>query len=313
MDENNYELPARLCSPVAVVCHDAGAANLIFAWLKDWARLGLLKKFEVRCVLEGPALLSWQEQLFSMPNVSMHFELSTAMAGAKCVLTGTGWASQLEHNARNLASLLSIPSIAVIDHWVNYPQRFERAGTVVLPDLIWVSDAYAADIARTQFKDIEVFELPNTYLSEMTKAIPPVATECNNLLYVLEPIRTDWGRGIPGEFQALDFFAKNINVITGKEPRNVVLRPHPSDQPEKYISWIRSQSDLNPVLDQCKNLKDSIANSRWVVGVETYAMVVALGASRETWSSMPPWGHTCRLPQTEIKHLHHIAENLNQK
>ena len=137
----------------------------------------------------------------------------------------------------------------------------------------------------------------------MVKTIPPVTKQCCNLLYVLEPIRSDWGRGIPGEFQALDYFAKNINLITDRQPINIILRPHPSDPAEKYLSWIRSHCDLKPELDRFKNLNESIANSRWVVGVETFAMVVALEAKRETWSSMPPWGHECRLPQVGIKHL----------
>lgn len=288
---------------MAVVCHDAGAANLIFAWLRDWAQLGLLNELDVRLVLEGPALLAWQTKSISLPRVCMYQELRTALAGANCVLTGTGWASQLEHEARKHAILLNITSIAVIDHWVNYPQRFERLGVVVLPNFIWVSDVYAANLAREHFKDIEVSELPNIYLTEMIKTIPPVTKQCCNLLYVLEPIRSDWGRGIPGEFQALDYFAKNINLITDRQPINIILRPHPSDPAEKYLSWIRAHSDLKPELDQFKNLNDSIANSRWVVGVETFAMVVALEAKRETWSAMPPWGHECRLPQVGIKHL----------
>ena len=303
MLDNYHDFPSTMCSPVAVVCHDAGSANLIFAWLRDWARLGLLNQIEIRLVLDGPAYSAWQVQKISLPCVEIHAELITALTGANCVLTGTGWASELEHEARKISSLMGVQSIAVIDHWVNYSQRFERAGLLVLPDVIYVSDPYAAKIAKEEFKNIKVTELSNAYLRDMIKDIPPVRDDCNNLLYLLEPIRTDWGRGLAGEFQALNFFVENMNVITVDFPENIILRPHPSDELGKYDTWILSQPDLKFKLDQFENLKDSIANARWVVGVETYAMVVALESKRETWSSMPPWGHKCRLPQKNIKHI----------
>ena len=309
MIEIKNGLPTCLCSPVAVVCHDAGAANLVFAWLRDWTRLGLLDQIEFRLILDGPAKVAWVVQEMLLPCMQMHTELNSALSGANCVLTGTGWASHLEHEARKLASLLRIPSIAVIDHWVNYQQRFERTENVVLPDVIWVSDPYAADMARTLFKSVDVIELPNAYLEAMVKTIPPVKEDCWTLLYVLEPMRTDWGRATPGEFQALDYFAKNIHLITGDNLANVLLRPHPSDKPEKYTAWMQDNLKLNPKLDFFKSLNDSIANSRWVVGAETYAMVVAIEANRDTWSSLPPWGHQCRLPQSAIKHIKDRVRN----
>jgi len=96
----------------------------------------------------------------------------------------------------------------VIDHWVNYKQRFEREGSIVLPNEIWVSDPYAYEIAKNLFAGISVVELPNTYLNNLVKVIPPVSKECKNLLYVLEPIRNNWGKEELGEFQALDYFVK---------------------------------------------------------------------------------------------------------
>lgn len=303
MIELKSDLPLNLHSPVAVVCHDAGAANLIFAWLRQWVHLGVLDQYEFRLMLQGPALAVGRAQAFTLPHMQLHTELNSALAGAKCVLTGTGWASDLEHQARKLANLQKIPCVAVIDHWVNYKQRFERAGEVVLPDTIWVADPYAADMANTFFKNVYVIELPNVYLDDMVKTIPPVSSDCRTLLYVLEPIRTDWGRGKLGEFQALDFFVQHMNLIVGNLPVHVSLRPHPSDVPGKYDSWIKSYKRLNIDLNTQPSLGEAIKHAKWVVGAETFAMVVANAAGRKTYSSLPPWGHRCQLPQPEIEHL----------
>jgi hypothetical protein len=301
------EPPSSLKSPVSVVCHDAGAANLVFAWLREWAEAGLLDKYEFKLLLQGPAKKAWQLEPVPLLQMQLHTELSSALTGCQSVLTGTGWASNLEHEARRLAALLQIPSIAVVDHWVNYTQRFEREGVVVLPDEIWVSDPYASEMAKELFKGIAVVELPNTYLQNLVKNIPPVPQHCNNLLYVLEPTRNDWGKGVPGEFQALDFFVKNLEKIVGTKLVRIILRPHPSDAPGKYDAWMQSHANLQIHLDSHVNLNDAIANARWVVGAETFAMVIASATGRATYCSLPPCANRCRLPIHRIIHLQDLV------
>jgi hypothetical protein len=301
------EPPSSLKSPVSVVCHDAGAAHLVFAWLREWVEAGSLDKHEFKLLLQGPAKKAWQLEPLPLLQIQLHTELSSALTGCQSVLTGTGWASNLEHEARRLAALLQIASIAVVDHWVNYAQRFEREGVVVLPDEIWVSDPYASEMAKELFKGIAVVELPNIYLQNLAKDIPPLQPECNNLLYVLEPIRNDWGKGVLGEFQALDFFIKNLDKIVGTEFVRITLRPHPSDAPGKYDTWMQSHANLQIHLDAHVTLNDAITNARWVVGAETFAMVIASATGRATYSSLPPWANRCSLPIHEIIHLQDLV------
>lgn len=299
--------PSILRSPVAVVCHDAGAANLVFAWLREWVEVGLLNQYEFRLLLQGPAEKAWQLEPVLSLQMQLHTELSSALKGCQSVLTGTGWASNLEHDARQLADSLQIPSVAVVDHWVNYAQRFEREGVVVLPNEIWVSDPYASEMAKELFKGIAVVELPNVYLQNLVKDIPTVQRDCNNLLYVLEPIRNDWGKGVLGEFQALDFFIKNLDKIVGTDFVRIMLRPHPSDAPGKYDTWMQSNANLQIHLDTHVNLKDAIANARWIVGAETFAMVIASATGRATYSSLPPWANRCSLPIHQIIHIQDLV------
>lgn len=303
-------LPIGFTSPAAIVCNDAGAANNIFAWLAEWNRLGLLEGYYFKLMLEGPAKSIWLTNPIALKNTQICTDLVATIKGATCILTGTGWSSSLEHLARKKAKELQIPSIAVIDHWVNYKERFERDGEIVLSDSIWVSNHYAATLAKSIFKNTHVFDLPNTYLDNIVSAINEGNNDTFNLLYVLEPLRSDWGKGSQGEFQALDFFAKNIRFIVGENRATVTLRPHPSEPPGKYNDWIQSNSNLNVSLDQHKSLNEAISASRWVVGAETFALVIACTAGRSTWSSLPPWAQRCRLPHTGIQHLRdYIADD----
>jgi hypothetical protein len=303
MFEDKNDFLSRLGSPVVVACHDAGAANLIFAWLSDWADSGLLGAHVFRLLLKGPAEVAWKAQSIRLPHFELHNDMDTALTGALCVLTGTGWSSNIEHDARKLAATMHIHSIAVVDHWVNYPDRFERGSEVILPNEIWVSDGYASEIAGRVFKGLRVVELPNTYLEAQVKRIHDVPEDSRTLLCVLEPLRVDWGPGESSDFKALDFFAMNLHLIVGNQPVDILLRPHPSDPPHKYEDWIKRHPRLSIKIDLSPSLSEAIGQARWVVGAETFAMVVALAAGRQTYSLLPPWSHRCRLPHKEILHL----------
>jgi hypothetical protein len=306
MSHLECKLPKNLLSPMIVVCHDAGAANHIFAWLNAWEVNGSIRNHDIRLVLDGPAKILWLKSLNKSRNINIYNDFKSAFKDAKSVLTGTGWASTLEYDAIKLASNMKMKSIAVIDHWVNYNQRFIRNNIEVLPGSIWVTDSDAFSIASEKFKEIEIHLMPNLYLKNMVAEIKIISKDCYNLLYVLEPVRNDWGKGVPGEFQALDYFVSKIKKITGQYPFNLILRPHPSEDSFKYHEWILKNSIINPILDSNKNLAESISNARWVVGVETYAMIVALAANRITWSSLPPWANRCNLPHKSINFLRDI-------
>jgi len=289
-----------------VVCHDAGASNLIFAWLRHWCEAGLLDQHVFNLMLQGPAEKAWLNLPIPLPQVQIFKSLEFALEGSQTVLTGTGWSSSLEHQARQLAIQMSFPSIAVLDHWVNYAQRFERDNVLVMPDQIWVSDHVAESIAKDLFANTPVLTLPNLYLQNLVKRIPAVPMDCRNLLYVLEPVRNDWGRGVPGEFQALDYFIQHLTMLFGNDKVNITLRPHPSDPPNKYKSWVEANPLLDIRIDSQSDLSEAITQAKWVVGVESFALVVANAAGRETFSSLPPWAHKLQLPDPGIKQISKI-------
>ena len=87
------------------------------------------------------------------------------------LISGTGWQSDLEHRARLLAHQLGIPSIAVLDHWSNYCERFRREGVEVLPDALWVADEEAAALATAAFPNVPVVQLPNHWLESLSSAV----------------------------------------------------------------------------------------------------------------------------------------------
>jgi hypothetical protein len=281
------DLPA----PVAVVCHDAGAANLILPWLSAGGTEPLLP------AMAGPAAALWTARFGTRATLSVEEAIEQAAA----VLTGTGWATDVEHRARKLARERRVHSVAVIDHWVNYRERFVRAGEEVLPDEIWVTDEYALDLARREFTGVPITLKPNLYLEEQVATAPPLQTNDQDVLFVAEPVRGEWASAIPGEFQSLDYFVTRRDLLGIRPDATLRLRPHPSDPLGKYDEWVLRHPGVR--LDASPNLAEALGGVRWVVGCESYALVVALHAGRQAVSALPPWAPACRLPHREIVRL----------
>lgn len=277
--------------PIAVVAHDAGAANILFAWLED------IPPSDLRVALGGPAETIWQAQFPDRPLLA---SIDEALDGAASLVSGTGWASDMEHDARVAAARRGIPSLAVLDHWVNYAPRFERAGIRQMPDAILVGDAQAARIARETFPETQVAQMPNLYLQRQANAAGPVP-ESGDILFVMEPARSTWGREKPGEFQALDHFMAHRGAAGIGEDVPMRLRPHPSDPPGKYDAWIAAKAGVT--IDTARDMGEALARARWVAGLNSFALVIALEAGRTAISSLPPWAPPCVLPHEKIMRL----------
>lgn len=284
-----------LASPTAVVCHDAGAANLIFGWLKVEGAI------TARAFMQGPAANLWR---LTFPERPLCGSLEESLDGAQSLLSGTGWASALEHQARRLAYMRRIRSVAVLDHWVNYSQRFEREGQVQWPDEVWVGDADALMLAQQALPGLPTRQLDNLYLAEQVRSIgsPPGN---GTVLVVLEPVRNTWGRGQEGEFQALDYMFEHLGQLWPAGVAQVLLRPHPSESADKY----RASLTRHPltILDTSPDIATAISRADIVVGVESFALTIALAAGRPVYSSLPPWAPPLRLPQNGIQQIRYLS------
>ena len=279
-----------------MVCHDAGAANIILEEIRAAPQVKWLP------VMQGPAARLWAES--GLDTLEL-LTTQAALQSANSVLTGTGWASNLEHEARLGATLLGLKSVAVIDHWVNYAARFERNGVVALPDEMWVTDTHAFDIASGCFVGHNIKLLPNRYLDAQVRSIAALsASLAGQILYVLEPLRFSWpGCTQLGEFEALDYFVSNLSKFASEQWLQIRLRPHPSDAADKYKSWMAKNIEHGISIDTSLSLGEAIGRVQWVAGCETAAMVVALAAGRKVLSTLPPNAPRCRLPHAGILHL----------
>ena len=299
------ELPMR----TAIVSHDAGGAEVLSSYVRQ-------HNIDCLYVLEGPALKIFERKLGPIINTS----LEDAVNQSESMICSTSWQSDVEFNALKLARGVGKRSVAFLDHWVNYRERFSRSGVTVLPDEIWVGDVIAEAMVKETFPTTPVALIENPYLQDVRKALYEYKKDRSprldfiSILYVCEPISIHamlrhgdarfWGYV---ENDALRYFLSNILVL-GKPIERILIRPHPSESIDKY-NWIQHEFKLPIQFGGTRSLLEEIADSDVVAGCESMAMVVALLANKKVISCIPPGGRPCVLPHGEIACLQNILEN----
>lgn len=295
-------MTVELASPVAIVAHDAGGAEMLSSYV---AR----RRVPCRLVLDGPALKIFERKLGSVSLTP----LAEAIASCSSLLCGTSWESELEWQAIAAAHAAGKPAIAFLDHWVNYRRRFVRGGVVHLPDAIWVGDDAAETLAREIFPETSVQRVSNPYFEdirdELAKLEPaPEAAAGRGLraLFLCTPVKEHEEKRGYTEFDALRYFFSSRAAL-GRPLTSLVIRPHPSEEPDKYRQ-IAAEFGSGVRVGGDKPLLQEIAESDVVAGCGSMAMVVALVAGRRVISAVPPGGRASSLPQPEIESLQDLSE-----
>jgi hypothetical protein len=291
---------------VAIVSHDAGGAEILSSWLNRYSS-------EASVVAEGPA-----KSIFRRKCPRAEFlSLEEALRKSSWVLCGTGWQSSFERQAIARGRALGKKTVAFLDHWVNYRERFDEGGRSVLPDEIWVGDSDAERIARVLFDQTPVLLQPNPYVEDLLAEIAGIqagqsGSVTKRVLYVCEPI-ADHAKARHGderywgytEYDALRFFLSNISAL-GRAVDTITIRPHPSEQIDKY-RWADGLIRLQVEFGGKKTLLEETLASDIVVGCESMAMVVGLLAGKRVISAIPPGGRLCQLPHDAIEHMQQLV------
>lgn len=281
-----------------IVCNDEGGSQIVSHWVLN------SRNYKFLYSLSGPAVKVFKENLFVQDILS----LEDLVEQCDLLICGTSWQSDSERMAIKLFKKRGKKTIAILDHWANYRERFSFSNYVVYPDEIWVVDRYAFDIAKNIFQDIPIKKIANSYFASISNELSlmqDIEVCKERILYVCEPIKEHaflqegcniaWGYT---EEDALNYFLANVSKmpITFNE---ITIRPHPSEPRNKY-DWAKNMKGLNINIGGKKSLLQEIMSSNYIIGCESMAMVIGLLANKAVYCSIPPYGRDCILPHKQI-------------
>jgi hypothetical protein len=197
------------------------------------------------------------------------------------------------------ARRLGIPSVVVLDHWMNYRWRFanEQGELVYVPDRIAIMDEQAReemlaeglDGGRLVVTGQPAFDalapLRRLATPRQRKAIREmlgVAEDECMVLFASEPISTMCGTEpsqpfYPGytELTVLRVLASSLGRIAERTPKKLVLivRPHPLDRPESL--QLSTSGPLRLMVDGRGNGREVVLAADLVTGMTSMLLIEA--------------------------------------
>ena len=286
-----------------IASYDAGGAEVVSAWVKK------NPDNEYSFLVAGPALSIFSRKI---PELSVLKIDGVEWNSVDIAVTGTGWSSDLEREALEEAKRNGVMTVAVLDHWVNYRERFGYPGEDWLgnlPDEVWCLDEYAYDLCRELgFPAGRLRIKENEYYNEIrTEATGAYSGKRYAYLYLCEPVAEqmtkDHGDAMflgYTEFTAMRSFFETLSSVV-EAGTTVLVRKHPSEESYEKYAWIIDEYKMRFEIDYSESarLLDDIVSCDTIVGCESMAMVTAVILKKPVYTLL--FGNSvCRLPFREI-------------
>lgn len=270
---------------ILVVCHDAGGAEIISAYINK-----NIHRYNFVCFTAGPATHIFRKKGIVIQTIKIKRSAIDKILrknnNARMVLLGSGWGPSLKLISWVVpeARFLGLKTAVYLDHWVSYRERFgypDSRWRDNLPDEIWVGDSYARQLAKKRFRGIPLVLVPNLYLKEELsryKLQPPcLSHDSLSVLFVSVPISKSLkgeGKLSFDEFEILELLAKAL--IAGKKKSVIIIRFHPSEPKDKYDKLLKKYKDKVEIIKSSHvDLVADFRRASVIIGMEGMALVLA--------------------------------------
>lgn len=300
---------------IALFAHDAGGAEILLELLKASLNVG---EFRIFSLVDSPCyhLIKTKklEHFWSeITSDTQDIEAKLTQFQPSIILYGTGWQNHLEYHFLDYAKTHNLPSMAFLDHWTNYRERFgypEKNWENNLPSFIVAHDQTSYDKA-TAFGLPNVIAIKNYALLSQLKEAQNVLSkiqEKNTLLFLSEPTAKVATRAF-GDAYGWGFTEKEVfeDILKHKalfECDTILVRLHPSDTPETYQTI-----DPSATFSHATLLED-IAQAKVIIGIDTVALYTAYLLGKYALSYIPSPKRECCVPLpkknqlTTLEHFH---------
>ena len=221
----------------------------------------------------------------------------------RVLVTGTSRLDLVPLDAQwwDAARSIGVPSVAVLDHWIGYWQKFTRHNRFdTVPDAIAVMDSYARDrLVELGCRGPRLVVTGQPALDTLTKEELPGCRAARDhwglsddawvVLFVSEPIAADHGARLG--YDETDALSLLLEALDGL-PAELVVKPHPREQPDRLAEVLRRFGRPARVETRLDG-RSAAAGADSVAGMTSVLLLEAALAGRPVLSIQPgvrePW------------------------
>lgn len=257
---------------IGVASYDAGGAEQI-----SWLLRNIPQK--VLAHLDGPA-----KRIFESSGVCFQgIDQLNEILECDLVITGSGWMSQLEVNALRAANLMGIPTITLLDHWVNYLERFGD-GEDCQPQILVVTNSVALQIAQEKFPNKIVWLFPDFQTESYRDSLRNIDRIATSVLVLLEPNSTSNTTFAVNNSNTENSIDSAILLKNASGLSSVIIRPHPSQIENGVTPGVLDKYQGQIEVSKASTLLEDLERSVAVIGLNSYAMYISSQCNIPTYS-----------------------------
>lgn len=276
---------------------DPGAANVLAALAADWGAALALDAWTLPRAEQLRAALPDRTVVFDDPPDPAGLERAWDRMPADVLVTGTSHYAPFESTLWAIASSRGVPTLAVLDQWMNVAPRFARGW----PACVGVLDAaQREEVAALGFSPDAIVQLGHPWLSRLAAApaaAAPGTTDEMRVLFVSEPIRSDVEQGVNepfgfDEFEAFSVVHGAAVTAAGAGRRiSLTVRCHPYEDAEAFsrrAGELPRVSGLEvTVQDRLTPALDAIRGADLVTGISSMMLLEAMVLGKAVISVQP--------------------------
>ncbi len=253
--------------PILVIAHDAGGAEIIAAYINTQSDKTLFRAY-----VAGPAEgIFEREGIDFLPLKNDRSAISVLIKENRTceyVLLGTKWHTEIELIALQEAKAMGIHTVAYLESWVNYRERFgypQKNWEQNIPHEIWVGDQHAYALAKSFFPTAAIKLVPNQYFVSKVQSFHSLSLEIRpSKILFLTNASTDPSGVFSALLETLSELHNNMIIRT---------RFHPSDN----RGWFKAYKNKHAIeISREEDLVRDLVQAVVVIGPETTALVVAM-------------------------------------